>query len=161
MRPPRRRSPRPRSRTPPGIWGLQTRRDPLPPDDASARRSDYRVAECRPAPGDDRRIPPRRAASSKGELMVKPAIDYDVKDLALANEGNNRIEWAAREMPVIRLIRERFAKERPLEGLRISACLHVTTETANLMLALRDGGAEVALCASNPLSTQGDAAAAL
>jgi len=93
--------------------------------------------------------------------MVTPAIDYDVKDLALANDGNNRIEWAAREMPVIRLIRERFAKERPLEGLRISACLHVTTETANLMLALRDGGAEVALCASNPLSTQDDAAAAL
>ena len=93
--------------------------------------------------------------------MVKPAIDYDVKDLALANEGNNRIEWAAREMPVIRLIRERFAKERPLEGIRVSACLHVTTETANLMLALRDGGAEVALCASNPLSTQDDAAAAL
>jgi adenosylhomocysteinase len=93
--------------------------------------------------------------------MVKPAIDYDVKDLALATDGNNRIEWAAREMPVIRLIRERFAKERPLEGLRIAACLHVTTETANLMLALRDGGAEVALCASNPLSTQDDAAAAL
>jgi adenosylhomocysteinase len=93
--------------------------------------------------------------------MVTPAIDYDVKDLALAHEGNNRIEWAAREMPVIRLIRERFAKERPLEGLRIAACLHVTTETANLMLALRDGGAEVALCASNPLSTQDDAAAAL
>jgi len=93
--------------------------------------------------------------------MVTPAIDYDVKDLALAQEGNNRIEWAAREMPVIRLIRERFAKERPLEGLRIAACLHVTTETANLMLALRDGGADVALCASNPLSTQDDAAAAL
>ena len=93
--------------------------------------------------------------------MVTPAIDYDVKDLALAQEGNNRIEWAAREMPVIRLIRERFAKERPLEGLRIAACLHVTTETANLMLALRDGGAEVALCASNPLSTQDAAAAAL
>jgi len=93
--------------------------------------------------------------------MVTPAIDYDVKDLALAQEGNNRIEWAAREMPVIRLIRERFAKERPFEGLRIAACLHVTTETANLMLALRDGGAEVALCASNPLSTQDDAAAAL
>ena len=93
--------------------------------------------------------------------MVTPAIDYDVKDLALAEEGINRIEWAAREMPVIRLIRERFAKERPLEGLRIAACLHVTTETANLMLALRDGGAEVALCASNPLSTQDDVAAAL
>jgi adenosylhomocysteinase len=93
--------------------------------------------------------------------MVRPAIAYDVKDLELAHDGNNRIEWAAREMPVIRLIRERFAKERPLEGLRIAACLHVTTETANLMLALRDGGAEVALCASNPLSTQDDAAAAL
>src|SRR6266511_2572357 len=93
--------------------------------------------------------------------MVKPAIDYDVKDLALATEGNNRIEWAAREMPVIRLIRERFAKERPLEGLRIGACLHVTTETANLMLALKDGGADIALCASNPLSTQDDVAAAL
>jgi adenosylhomocysteinase len=93
--------------------------------------------------------------------MVKPTIEYDVKDLALAEEGNRRIEWAAREMPVIRLIRERFAKERPLAGLRVSACLHVTTETANLMLALRDGGAQLALCASNPLSTQDNAAAAL
>jgi adenosylhomocysteinase len=93
--------------------------------------------------------------------MAKPTVDYDVKDLALAEEGNRRIEWAAREMPVIRLIRERFAKERPLAGLRVSACLHVTTETANLMLALRDGGAQLALCASNPLSTQDNAAAAL
>jgi len=93
--------------------------------------------------------------------MAKPTVDYDVKDLALAEEGNRRIEWAAREMPVIRLIRERFARERPLAGLRVSACLHVTTETANLMLALRDGGAQLALCASNPLSTQDTAAAAL
>lgn len=93
--------------------------------------------------------------------MAKPTVDYDVKDLALAEEGNRRIEWAAREMPVIRLIRERFAKERPLAGMRVSACLHVTTETANLMLALRDGGAQLALCASNPLSTQDNAAAAL
>jgi adenosylhomocysteinase len=93
--------------------------------------------------------------------MAKPTVDYDVKDLALAEEGNRRIEWAAREMPVIRIIRERFAKERPLAGLRVSACLHVTTETANLMLALRDGGAQLALCASNPLSTQDNAAAAL
>ena len=93
--------------------------------------------------------------------MVNPTIEHDVKDLALAEEGNKRIEWAAREMPVIGLIRERFARELPLKGLRISACLHVTTETANLMLALRDGGAEVALCASNPLSTQDDVAAAL
>ncbi len=93
--------------------------------------------------------------------MAKPAVGYDVKDLALAEEGNRRIEWAAREMPVIRLIRERFARERPLAGLRVSACLHVTTETANLMLALRDGGAQLALCASNPLSTQDNVAAAL
>ena len=85
----------------------------------------------------------------------------DVKNPALAQQGVDRIEWAAREMPVLRLIRERFSKERPLEGLRISGCLHVTTETANLALVLRDGGAHVALCASNPLSTQDDAAAAL
>jgi adenosylhomocysteinase len=88
-------------------------------------------------------------------------IPHDVKDLRLAEEGVRRIDWAAREMPVIRLIRERFAKERPLNGLRVAACLHVTTETANLMIALRDGGAEIALCASNPLSTQDDVAAAL
>jgi len=93
--------------------------------------------------------------------MAKPTVDYDVKDLALAEEGNRRIEWAEREMPVIRLIRERFVREQPLAGLRVSACLHVTTETANLMLALRDGGAQLALCASNPLSTQDDVAAAL
>jgi adenosylhomocysteinase len=93
--------------------------------------------------------------------MVRPTIEHDVKDLSLADEGNKRIEWAAREMPVIRLIRERFAREQPLKGLRVAACLHVTTETANLMLALRDGGADVALCASNPLSTQDDVAAAL
>jgi adenosylhomocysteinase len=93
--------------------------------------------------------------------MVRPTIEHDVKDLSLAEEGNSRIEWASREMPVIRLIRERFTREQPLKGLRIAACLHVTTETANLMLALRDGGADVALCASNPLSTQDDVAAAL
>jgi adenosylhomocysteinase len=93
--------------------------------------------------------------------MARPTAEYDVKDLALAQEGVKRIEWAAREMPVIRLIREHFARERPLAGLRLSACLHVTTETANLMLALKDGGASIALCASNPLSTQDDVAAAL
>ena len=85
----------------------------------------------------------------------------DVKDISLAGEGVDRIQWAAREMPVVRQIRERFAREKPLNGMRISACLHVTSETANLALALRDGGAEVALCASNPLSTQDDVAAAL
>jgi adenosylhomocysteinase len=87
--------------------------------------------------------------------------NYDVKDLSLAPAGKLRIEWAGREMPVIKLIRQRFAKEKPLKGVRISACLHVTTETANLALALKDGGAELVLCASNPLSTQDDAAAAL
>jgi adenosylhomocysteinase len=93
--------------------------------------------------------------------MNKPTVEYDVSDLALAEDGNKRIEWAAREMPVIGLIRERFGREKPLSGLRVGACLHVTTETANLMLALRDGGAQLALCASNPLSTQDDVAAAL
>ncbi len=90
-----------------------------------------------------------------------PDIPHDVKDLGLAEEGVRRIEWAAREMPVIGLIRKRFAKDRPLQNLRLSACLHVTTETANLMLALKDGGAQLAVCASNPLSTQDDVAAAL
>ena len=85
----------------------------------------------------------------------------DVKDLSLAHDGVRRIEWAAREMPVLRQIRERFAKEQPLKGMRIAACLHVTTETANLLLAMRDGGAEVIICASNPLSTQDETAAAL
>ncbi len=94
--------------------------------------------------------------------MVKEAtIDYDIKDPRLAEEGIRRIEWAAREMPVIRAIQERFLKEKPLRGVRMTGCLHVTTETANLAIALRDGGAELALCASNPLSTQDDVAAAL
>ena len=85
----------------------------------------------------------------------------DVKDLALAKAGRQRIEWAGREMPVLKLISRRFAKEKPLDGVRISACLHITTETANLALTLQAGGADVVLCASNPLSTQDDAAAAL
>ena len=85
----------------------------------------------------------------------------DIKDISLAAEGRQRIEWAGREMPVLKLISQRFAAEKPLEGIRISACLHITTETANLALALREGGADVVLCASNPLSTQDDAAAAL
>jgi adenosylhomocysteinase len=93
--------------------------------------------------------------------MTTETVGHDVKEMRLAEEGVRRIEWAAREMPVVAAIRERFAKERPLNGVRIGACLHVTTETANLMLALRDGGAQIALCASNPLSTQDDVAAAL
>ena len=87
--------------------------------------------------------------------------EYDVKDLGLADAGQGRIEWAEQEMPVLRLIRERFAKEKPLEGIRIAACLHVTTETANLMRTLKAGGADARLCASNPLSTQDEVAAAL
>ncbi|MDP6647673.1 MAG: adenosylhomocysteinase [Dehalococcoidales bacterium] len=86
---------------------------------------------------------------------------YDIKDLTLAEAGRQRIEWAAREMPVIKLIRERFTKEKPFKDVRISGCLHITTETANLALALKDGGANLILCASNPLSTQDDTAAAL
>ena len=85
----------------------------------------------------------------------------DVRDSSLARDGVLLVEWAAREMPVVRQIRERFAREKPLNGLRIAACLHITSETANLALTLRDGGAEVALCASNPLSTQDAVAAAL
>ncbi len=93
--------------------------------------------------------------------MTTGTIPHDVKDKRLAEEGVRRIEWAAREMPVIGQIRTRFEKEKPLKGVRISACLHVTTETANLMITLQAGGAAVALCASNPLSTQDDVAAAL
>ena len=84
-----------------------------------------------------------------------------VKDLSLAQDGVNRIEWAAREMPVVNLIRERFRREKPLNGIRMAGCLHVTSETANLALALKDGGADLTLCASNPLSTQDEVAAAL
>jgi len=87
--------------------------------------------------------------------------NYDVKDMSLAREGKLRIDWAAKEMPVLNLIKERFGREEPLKGVRISACLHITTETANLALALKEGGAQVVLCASNPLSTQDDVAAAL
>jgi len=87
--------------------------------------------------------------------------NYDVKDLAQAEGGRRRIDWAEREMPVLRSIRERFKKEKPLKGLRLSCCLHVTTETANLMITLQEGGADIVLTASNPLSTQDDVAAAL
>jgi adenosylhomocysteinase len=88
-------------------------------------------------------------------------MDCDVKDLGLAEKGRGRIDWASREMKVLALIRERFDKEQPLRGIRVAACLHVTTETANLLETLKAGGAEVAVCASNPLSTQDDVAAAL
>jgi adenosylhomocysteinase len=93
--------------------------------------------------------------------MATTRTDYDVKDIGLADRGLLKIEWAGSEMPVLKLIAERFRRERPLEGLRLSACLHVTSETANLAVALKEGGAELVLCASNPLSTQDDVAAAL
>lgn len=88
-------------------------------------------------------------------------VPNDIANIKLAQEGVRRIEWAEREMPVLRLIRERFKREQPLKGIRMTACLHVTTETANLAITLRDGGADLRLCASNPLSTQDDVAAAL
>src|SRR5258708_13086505 len=85
----------------------------------------------------------------------------DVKDITLAPRGKDRIEWDAKDMPVLRIIRERFAKDMPLKGVRMSGCLHITTETANLAITLKAGGADLVLCASNPLSTQDDVAAAL
>src|SRR5215216_5856839 len=88
-------------------------------------------------------------------------MKYDVKDRGLAGAGRKRIEWAQNTMPVLESIRKRFLKQKPLKGQRISACLHVTTETANLMATLQDGGADIVLTASNPLSTQDDVAAAL
>jgi adenosylhomocysteinase len=92
---------------------------------------------------------------------LTPTIKYDVKDLGLAPQGKQRIEWASREMPVLKQIRDRFAQEKPFAGIRISACCHVTTETANLAIALKAGGADAILIASNPLSTQDDVAASL
>src|SRR5688500_15295048 len=94
-------------------------------------------------------------------MSASPGVEFDVKDIGLANNGKQRIEWAEREMPVLRLIRERFAEEKPLSGVKLVACAHITTETANLARALQAGGAESVLIASNPLSTQDDVAAAL
>ena len=88
-------------------------------------------------------------------------MDYDIKDIGLADSGQPRSEWAEQSMPVLRNIKKRFKKEKPLSGVRVSACLHVTTETANLMEVLQAGGADEVLCASNPLSTQDDVAASL
>ena len=94
-------------------------------------------------------------------MSVQAAVSHDIANPALAAEGKKRIEWAGRNMPVLQQIKARFEKEKPFSGIRIAACMHVTTETANLMIALKAGGAELALCASNPLSTQDDTAAAL
>ena len=94
-------------------------------------------------------------------MSATRSLEFDVKDVGLASKGKQRIEWAEREMPVLRLIRERFAEEKPLEGVKLVACAHITTETANLARALQAGGAEALLIASNPLSTQDDVAASL
>ena len=94
-------------------------------------------------------------------METAPRLTGDVKDLALAEEGKRKIQWANQHMPVLQLIRKQFIKDQPLKGIRMSACLHVTSETANLAITLRDGGADVVLCASNPLSTQDDVAACL
>ena len=94
-------------------------------------------------------------------MSATRSMDFDVKDIGLAKQGKQRIEWAEREMPVLRLIRERFGDEKPLQGVRLVACAHITTETANLARALQAGGAEAVLIASNPLSTQDDVAASL
>lgn len=94
-------------------------------------------------------------------MNTATGIKSDIANAALAPEGKKRIEWAARNMPVLSQIKDRFTKEKPFNGVRIAACMHVTTETANLMLALKAGGAEISLCASNPLSTQDETAAAL
>src|SRR3984957_17559985 len=97
-----------------------------------------------------------------GEFMATTtATLHHVKNFDLADQGRKRIEWANQSMPVLQTIRKEFIKNQPLKGIRVAACLHVTTETANLMITLRDGGADVVLCASNPLSTQDDVAASL
>lgn len=104
---------------------------------------------------------PTTLTAPQGTQKKAKSMKYDVKDLSLAGKGKLRIEWAKKDMPVLSLIEKRFEKEKPLKGLRLAACLHVTTETANLAIVLKAGGAEVSLCASNPLSTQDDVAASL
>ncbi len=128
------------------------------PPAKSAAKSSTPAREPRPTPA---RSAPGRNGASRGATTRGTTVDHDVKDLALADAGRSRTEWAERSMPVLRQIRERFARERPLAGKRVGACLHVTTETANLAITLKAAGADVALCASNPLSTQDDVAAHL
>src|SRR5687767_4779766 len=112
-------------------------------------------------PGAPRGRPGRHGTARTNEKGRRFMVEHDVKNLSLAAEGRLRIEWAEQSMPVLRQVRERFTRDQPLKGIRLGACLHVTTETAVLMLTLKAGGAQLALCASNPLSTQDDTAAAL
>src|ERR1017187_3702893 len=105
-----------------------------------------------------------RQNKKRGDSRVTKTVQGivgDVKDLGLAEQGKRKIEWSNQQMPVLQLIRKRFIKEQPLKDVRVAACLHVTSETANLAITLRDGGADVVLCGSNPLSTQDDVAASL
>src|SRR5512146_3474141 len=106
-------------------------------------------------------MPPKAREQETMSTTVVPQVSSDVKNIELADLGKRRIEWANQSMKVLQSIRKEFIKAQPLKGIRISACLHVTAETANLMVTLRDGGAEAVLCASNPLSTQDDVAASL
>src|SRR6266705_4160478 len=106
-------------------------------------------------------MPTKTKAKKEAIPATTTAPASDVKNLELADQGKKRIEWANQSMKVLQSIRKDFIKNQPLKGIRISACLHVTTETANLAITLRDGGAEVVLCASNPLSTQDEVAACL
>src|SRR6476646_8583839 len=106
-------------------------------------------------------MPSTTKAKKEAMSATSTAPASDVKNLELADQGKKRIEWANQSMPVLQSIRKDFIKNQPLKGMRISACLHVTTETANLTITLRDGGADILLCASNPLSTQDDVAASL
>jgi adenosylhomocysteinase len=118
-------------------------------------------------PAESTRLPPQITGADNKEIiiyrryMADKMVPHDVKDINLADQGKLKIEWAEQQMPVLRLIRERFAKEKPLKGITLGACLHVTSETANLMITLKAAGAKLALCASNPLSTQDEVAAAL
>src|SRR5918997_3953940 len=103
----------------------------------------------------------RIGAVRREEVRSMASMKYDIKDIGLAQNGRKRIMWAGQDMPVLQRVRERFQKEKPFQGMRFSACLHVTAETANLVQTLKAGGANVVLCASNPLSTQDDVAASL
>src|SRR6267378_2476632 len=125
------------------------------------RAAQYPVTHV-PFTGGVRLLPPARNPKLRSNtLAIAELKKGDVKDIGLADAGKRKIEWAGQQMPVLESIRKRFVKEQPLKGLRVSACLHVTSETANLMIALRDGGADAVLCASNPLSTQDQVAASL
>src|SRR5213075_1856315 len=148
------------------LWKSLVRADPLGHARARSHDASAFTQGASMAVRKTNRLVKKSTPGTNGDHAATPAITHgstpgDVKDPKLARAGKARIEWADRHMPVLRTIRARFAKERPLKGMRIGACLHVTTETANLARTLQAGGAQVFLCGSNPLSTQDDVAAAL